>query len=180
MGSERRSDPVEEIIAAWRRERPQTPVDSIAVVTRIWQLAKHFGDDRRAVLAEAGIDPATLDLLSVLRRSGEPYTVSTRELAERSLVTAGAITQRVARAEALGLVRRHPARKGSRAVHIELTEAGHRLVEETVDRVLRREAELLSGLAPGQRDELAALLGTLLDSVQETLGSSGVTHVGHG
>lgn len=47
-----------------------TPADSIGIVTPIWQLAKLFGDDRRRVLARAGVDSATLDLLSVLRRSG--------------------------------------------------------------------------------------------------------------
>lgn len=76
--------PVEEIAAAWERERPGTPVSSIGIVTPIWQLAKLLGDDRRRVLAGAGMDPATLDLLSVLRRSGAPYTLTTRELSRRS------------------------------------------------------------------------------------------------
>jgi hypothetical protein len=34
----------------------------------------------------AGVDSATLDLLGVLRRSGPPYTLSTRDIAERTLV----------------------------------------------------------------------------------------------
>jgi hypothetical protein len=52
------------------------------------------------------VDPSTLDLLSVLRRSGPPYELGTRELTRRTLVTAGAISQRVARAEQAGLVAR--------------------------------------------------------------------------
>jgi len=46
------------------------------------------------VLVNAEADPATLDLISVLRRSGPPYQLSTRQLAERTLVSAGAISQR--------------------------------------------------------------------------------------
>ena len=44
-------------------------------------------------------DAATLDLLSVLRRAGPPYQLTTRQLTEQTRVTAGAISQRVARAE---------------------------------------------------------------------------------
>ncbi|MFI6376790.1 MarR family winged helix-turn-helix transcriptional regulator [Streptomyces sp. NPDC050546] len=172
-------DPADAIAAAWSRERPQTPVGSIGVVTRIWQLAKHFGDDRRRVLAEAGVDPATLDLLSVLRRGGPPYTLSTRDLAAHSLVTAGAISQRVARAERDELVTRRPAPGRSRAVLVELTPAGHELVERTVDRVLAREAQLLERLGPQRREALAELLRELLDDVQDELDVRGVSHVGH-
>jgi DNA-binding MarR family transcriptional regulator len=162
--------PAAEIAAAWRRERPGTPVDSIEVVTPLWRLAKLFADDRRRVLAEAGVDPATLDLLSVLRRSGPPYELSTRELGARTLVTAGAISQRVARAERSGLVTR--AAGGSRTVLVRLTEPGHTLIEGTVDRVLGREAELVSGLSADQRQALVGLLDGLLADVSSRLTAS--------
>ncbi|MFC9222452.1 MarR family winged helix-turn-helix transcriptional regulator [Streptomyces hygroscopicus] len=172
-------DSVDAIALSWRRERPQTPVTSIGVVTRIWQLAKHFGDDRRLVLAKADVDPATLDLLSVLRRSGPPYTLTTRELAESSLVTAGAISQRLTRAERENLVVRRPAPGRSRAVLVELTPAGHDLVERTVDRVLNREVELLDGLSEEQQKALAELLRILLNDMQRKLNVHGVSQVGH-
>ncbi|MUN35530.1 MarR family winged helix-turn-helix transcriptional regulator [Actinomadura litoris] len=170
--------PVYEIAAAWERERPGTPVSSIRIVTPIWQLAKLFGDDRRSVLARAGVDAATLDLLSVLRRSGPPYTLSTRELSRRSLVTAGAISQRVARAEREGLVERHPAQGRPRTVQVALTAAGHEVVEATVDQVLHREAELISGLTPDQRTQLTELLRVLLQQVQHRTDDDRITHVG--
>jgi DNA-binding MarR family transcriptional regulator len=109
-------------------------------------------------LREAGIDAATLDLLSVLRRSGPPYVLSTRELTRRTLVTAGAISQRVARAERDGLVERRAAGTGRRTVLVELTPAGHALVERSVDTVLGREAGLVSCLSEQER---AMLIGVL-------------------
>ncbi|MET9312783.1 MarR family transcriptional regulator [Kribbella sp. NPDC003505] len=157
--------PAAEIARAWQRERPGTPTDSIEIVTPLWRLAKLFADDRRRVLADAGVDPATLDLLSVLRRAGTPYELSTRELARRTLVTAGAISQRVARAEDSGLVTRRAADDGSRAVVVTLTEAGHDLIERTVDQVLTRESELVASLSPTARTRLAAQLQDLLDEV---------------
>lgn len=170
--------PVEEIAAAWERERPGTPVSSIGIVTPIWQLAKLLGDDRRRVLARAGVDPATLDLLSVLRRGGPPYTLTTRELGRRSMVTAGAVSQRVARAEREGLVTRRPGEGRPRTVLVELTPAGHELVEATVDQVLHREAELIDGLTPGQQTQLAGLLRILLQDTQRKLGDDRLSQVG--
>ena len=168
--------PAAEIARAWQRERPGTPTDSIEIVTPLWRLAKLFADDRRRLLADLGVDPATLDLLSVLRRAGAPYELSTRELSRRTLVTAGAISQRVARAEDAGLVTRRTAGDGTRAVVVTLTEAGHELIERTVDQVLTRESELVASLSPTGRTQLAAQLQELLDEVakQARKPSSGV------
>lgn len=170
--------PARDIAAAWLRERPGTPVSSIEIVTPLWRLAKLLGDDRRRVLARAGVDAATLDLLSVLRRSGPPYTLSTRELGRRSLVTAGAVSQRVARAERDGLVTRTPGAGRPRTVEVALTDAGHTLVERTVDQVLGREAELIDGLGDEQQAQLRELLRVLLTDVQRRLGDDRIGHVG--
>ncbi len=171
-------DPVDAIALAWLRERPGTPVEGIGIVTRVWQCAKLLGEDRRRVLAAAGADPATLDLISVLRRSGPPYQLTTRELTERTLVTAGAISQRVARAENDGLVQRAAGAEGSRSVIVTLTPAGHELVERLVDRVLGREAELISRLSTAQQTALTELLRALLDVLQLQLGNQRPTQVG--
>ncbi|HEX3782684.1 MAG TPA: MarR family transcriptional regulator [Pseudonocardiaceae bacterium] len=161
------SYPVDEIATAWARERPGTPTSSIGIVTRVWRLAKLFADDRRRLMTRTGVGPATLDLLSVLRRSGPPYTLSTRELAARTLVTAGAISQRVAKAEQEGLVDRRAGTDHARSVLVSLTEAGHALVEATVDQVLTREAELVDGLDAEQRRQLADLLEQLLATANQ-------------
>ena len=159
--------PAAQIAADWQRERPGTPVSSIEIVTPVWRLAKLLADDRRRVLAAAGVDGATLDLLAVLRRDGPPYTLSTREIADRTLVTAGAVSQRVARAERDGLVTRMPG--GNRSVLVTLTDTGHATVERTVDQVLGREAMLVAGLTSDQRADLAGLLDTLLAQVRQRL-----------
>ncbi|RKT09782.1 DNA-binding MarR family transcriptional regulator [Streptomyces sp. 1114.5] len=155
-----------EIAAAWRRERPGTPTESIEIVTPIWWLAKLFTDDRSRALRDAGIDAATLDLLSVIRRSGPPYALSTRELARRTLVTAGAISQRVARAERDGLVERASAGTGRRTVLVKLTTEGHALIERSVDTVLGREATLVSCLSDDERITLIAILDKLMADVR--------------
>jgi DNA-binding MarR family transcriptional regulator len=164
-----------EIAAAWRLERPGTPTESIEIVTPIWRLAKLFADDRSRVLRAAGIDAATLDLLSVIRRSGPPYTLSTREIARRTLVTAGAISQRVARAERDGFVQRTPGAMGRKTVLVKLTAQGHALIERSVDAVLGREASLTSALPEQERTALISLLDKLLADVRRRLAREEVT-----
>lgn len=158
--------PVSEIAAAWQRERPGLPTSSIAVVTPIWRLAKLFADDRRRVLRDVGVDPATLDLLGVLRRSGPPYQLTTRELTARSLVSAGAISQRLARAQRAGLIERNSSEIHRRAVAVTLTAHGHHMIERAVDQVLTREASLLDELDPTDRQALADLLDRLDHAVK--------------
>lgn len=90
----------------------------------------------------------------------------------------GAISQRVARAERDGLVERAVAGEGSRAVVVTLTAAGHELVERLVDRVLGREADLISCLTPHQQATLTGLLRLLLTGLQAQLGDQRPTQVG--
>ncbi|MFC4563605.1 MarR family winged helix-turn-helix transcriptional regulator [Nocardiopsis mangrovi] len=173
-------DPIDAVSLAWLRERPGTPVTSIGIATRIRHAAKLLGEERRRVLAAAGADPATLDLLGALRRSGPPYRLTTRDLAERTLVTPGAISQRIARAERDGLVERSPRGDGSRAVDVALTPAGHDTVERLVDRVLGRESELVAGLPPGDRAALDGLLRTLLRDLNAQLDTESPSRVATG
>jgi DNA-binding MarR family transcriptional regulator len=161
------TDRAGEIARAWERERPGVPVGSVAIVTRIWQAGKLLSDERRRTLAAIRMDAATLDLLSTLRRAGQPYRLSTRELAARCLITAGAVTQRVDRAQESGLVRRLAPVRGSRTVAVELTARGHREVERAVGVLLGHEQGLVDALAPEDQAELARLLTELLRTLVE-------------
>jgi DNA-binding MarR family transcriptional regulator len=156
------SDGVDAIAQAWLRERPGMPVASIGVITRIWRIGKLLDEDRRRTMLGLGMDAATRDLLATLRRAGPPYRLPPGELARRALVSAGAISQRVARAEREGLVRRLRSPEDGRGVLVELTGKGHAAIERTVDDLLRHEEDLLSALSPDQRDQLAGLLRILL------------------
>src|SRR5690606_29938834 len=92
-------------------------------------------------------------------------------------LAAGAISQRVARAERAGYVTRATA-SGTRAVDVTLTTAGHDLVEHLVDQVLGREYALVSSLEPAEREQLTELLRRLLDGLEDELGRPNHTQVG--
>ncbi|GAA4612753.1 MarR family winged helix-turn-helix transcriptional regulator [Saccharopolyspora hordei] len=170
-----KADRAAAIMAAWRRERPDLDPASVAIVTRIWHLAKFFGDDRRKLLGQRGIDPSLMDLLETLRRSGEPYALTTRELAAQSAVTPAAISQRLARAEQRGWVTREPAR--GRAVLVRLTDEGKQVVDDTAGAIFDHEGDLLGALSEEDRSVLAELLRELC---VDLVGDAPTVHVGDG
>jgi DNA-binding MarR family transcriptional regulator len=153
--------PAADIAAAWNRELPGVRTEAIGIITPIWRIAKVLADDRRRTLARLGVEPSTLDLLSVIRRSGPPYELTTREIARRTLITAGAVSQRVARAEQAGLVERSQSSVSRRAVSVGLTETGHALIENTVRQLLEHEADLINTLAADERTVLTGILAKL-------------------
>jgi DNA-binding MarR family transcriptional regulator len=159
-------DAVDEITQQWARERPDMPVDSIGVVARILRIAKLITDERRRTLAALDIDSATFDLLATLRRSGTPYRMNPTELAEACLVSGGAISQRVTRAEDAGFVRTRRTESGRRTLEVELTARGHLAIERDIEAMIGRERELISHMPAEDRDRLADLLRQLLAGMQ--------------
>jgi hypothetical protein len=63
---------------------------------------------------------------------------------------------------------------GGRTALVELTDAGHRLIEGSVERLLRHEEHLIDHLPPPERDQLTELLRKLLDGlIARTEGDAG-------
>ena len=156
----------EEIQAAWHQERPDVDVSSIALITPLWRLGEAVMANRAHVLAGHELDQPTLDVLGTLRRSGAPYRLSAGELSRRCRVTPGATTQRVARLEELGYVRRVREEPDRRTVHVELTTEGRSRLDAVFADVMAGDERMLEGLGPAQRRSLEALLGAWLALVE--------------
>jgi DNA-binding MarR family transcriptional regulator len=152
------TDSVDVIEQAWRRERPDVDGSSIGIITRVWRLARVLDRARAEILAALGTDAVTLDALATLRRAGAPYRLTAGEMQRRSLVTAGAITQRLDKLERQGLVRREHDEKDGRVVHVLLTARGKRLVDGIFASLMDQEQRVLAPLTPEERARLTALL----------------------
>jgi DNA-binding MarR family transcriptional regulator len=151
-------DSVDAIQGAWRRERPDVDSSSIGIITRIWRLARHLERARAGELAALGLDASTLDALATLRRAGPPYRLTAGEMQRRSLVTAGAITQRVDALEGTGLARREHDAADRRVVHVVLTAAGRDVVDQVFAALMEREQSIVAALHPQERTELTRIL----------------------
>ncbi len=156
-------DEVDRIVAAWRRERPDLDVTPLQVLSRITRLARHLDLARGSAFAQHGLEGWEFDVLSALRRSGEPYQLSPGQLVTQTLVTSGTMTNRVDRLATRGFVERSPDPTDRRGVIVALTPTGRRVVDSALADLLARERELLSKLPEGQTEQLAATLRGLLE-----------------
>lgn len=154
-------DEVDEIVAAWHRERPDLDTEPMQVLSRVTRLARHLDRARRAAFAAHALEPWEFDVLSALRRSGPPYQLSPGRLVTETLVTSGTMTNRVDRLTERGLVAREADPGDRRGVLVTLTPAGRRAVDAALDELLEQERVLLSSLSPGDARTLAAALRTL-------------------
>src|SRR5258708_22982739 len=101
-------DEVDRLVAAWRRERPDLDVAPLEVLSRVSRLARHLDRARRTAFAEHDLEPWEFDVLSALRRAGEPYQLTPSKLLTQTLVTSGTMTNRIDRLAAKDLVKRLP------------------------------------------------------------------------
>jgi DNA-binding MarR family transcriptional regulator len=157
-----RGDQVGEIVAAWRRERPDDDVSSILVVTPIWRLAAALQRARAEALAEFGLDQSGLDVLGTLRRAGPPYRMTAGELTRRCRVSPGATTQRVQRLERGGYVERVRDEHDRRTVLVHLTPGGSAKLDEVFAAVMAADEQVLTGLSSRDRKALERILGSWL------------------
>ena len=115
MAAEPLRDEVDDLVAAWRAERPDLDVEPLQVLSRVTRLARHLDRARRAAFAGHGLEPWEFDVLSALRRQGPPYQLSPGALLRTTLVTSGTMTNRIDRLEEAGLVSRLLTRRTSAA-----------------------------------------------------------------
>jgi DNA-binding MarR family transcriptional regulator len=156
------SDEVDDLVAAWRAERPDLDVEPLEVLSRVSRLARHLDRARRVAFASRGLEPWEFDVLSALRRQGPPYQLSPGALLHTTLVTSGTMTNRIDRLAQAGLVRRQPDPQDKRGVLVTLTSTGRARVDAALADLLASERGLLAGLDAQQQRRLADLLRILL------------------
>lgn len=155
-------DDVDGVVAAWRRERPDLDVAPLEVLSRVSRLARHLDIARRHAFTEQGLETWEFDVLSALRRSGDPYQLTPGDLLRETLVTSGTMTNRLDRLAQRGLLTRQAAPHDRRAVLVTLTDEGRRVADQAMEALLEGERELLAGLGTDERVGLAAYLKRLL------------------
>jgi DNA-binding MarR family transcriptional regulator len=153
-------------IEQWRRERPDLDVSPMAVLGRLNEVSSLVARDRLAPLfARFGLQAGEFDVLATLRRSGSPYALTPTALYEATMVTSGAMTNRLDRLEKAGLIRRGPHPNDRRGIVVQLTEKGLALIDEAVSAHVANEHEILAGLTRAEQETLSRLLEKLIGSL---------------
>jgi DNA-binding MarR family transcriptional regulator len=155
-------DEVDDLVAAWRAQRPDLDVEPLQVLSRISRLARHLDIARRGAFADHELESWQFDVLSALRRQGPPFQLTPGALLHATLVTSGTMTNRIDRLAAADLLRREPDPRDRRGVLITLTDLGRERVDNALADLLQRERALLASLNRQERRQLAHLMRTLL------------------
>ena len=152
------ADEVDQLIAAWNRERPDLDVQPLQVLSRVTRLARHLDIARREAFALHDLEPGEFDVLAALRRAGHPYALTPSQLVNATLVTSGTITNRIDRLVVKNFVKRAPDPSDGRGVLVELTITGSAKVDLALKDLLVRERELLKNISVSESQLLADTL----------------------
>jgi DNA-binding MarR family transcriptional regulator len=155
------TDEVDRIVGAWRAQRPDLEFSPMEVLSRVDRLSRHLDRARREAFRRSDLEPWEWDVLSALRRAGEPFQLSPKQLLQQTLVSSGTMTNRIDRLVGRRLVRREADPADGRSILVTLTDEGRTRVDAAITRLIDAEAVLLNSLARGDRDRLAALLRKL-------------------
>jgi DNA-binding MarR family transcriptional regulator len=158
-------DHVAGIVEQWSRERPDLDASPLLVLGRIQYLAARLDEVLRPPFAAAGLGQGEFDVLAALRREGTPFQLTPGQLSERMLVTTGAVTKRVDRLVARGLVERTRSVTDARSRLVRLTPAGTALCDRLIGAHLGKEAALLARMTRQDRQLLGRLLTELVEAV---------------
>jgi DNA-binding MarR family transcriptional regulator len=156
-------DSVDRIIAQWARARPDVDVSPMGVLGRLSRLSRLFERELQEVFSQHGLQPGEFDILATLLRADvEGHGLTAGELAASAMVTSGAITNRLDRLVAKGLVTRGPDPLSRRTIRVALTQQGQELIDAALRDHVANEEGLLATMTTRQRQQLEELLRVLL------------------
>lgn len=155
-------DEVDSIVAAWAIERPDLDTAPMEIFSRVARLSRHLALAKRTAFAAQELEPWEFDVLSSLRRAGEPYALTPGRLMAETLVSSGTMTNRIDRLEQKGLVSRQPSEQDRRTVMVVITEAGKKRVDSALATLLEEETEMIGAMTSEDQKKLATSLRSLL------------------
>lgn len=159
-------DSVGELLLQWADEQPDLDVSALGVVVRLQYLGRLLGRRANRALKKHGLKLWEYDVLSVLRRQGEPYTMPATDLALAAHLSSGAMTTRIDGLEQRGLVTRQQNERDARSVLVGLSARGLRLIDEALLTRLADAEEALSAFCSPEQRRLAGDLKKLLAGLE--------------
>ncbi len=150
----------------WKEIRPELDTDSFLSIGRIIRIASYVTVVTDEVVGQHGLNRGEFELLAAVRRSGKNCRAT--ELSVMTKSSGAAITKRLDRLSAQGLISREVLPRDRRVVLVNLTDEGRVLVDELIPEVLRAEKELLADFDDTEIADLQRLSAKLLNAVEPT------------
>lgn len=158
---------LDEQIAAYQREFQDLDPQVEEIVSALGRLNRRMNVAYGRQTATLGISNAEWEVLKALVLSGAPYQMGPGELAKRLGLTPAAMTHRIDRMVAEGLVTRDRDESNRVRVIVELTAEGREKWLEAMRLATVFEEDLLQDLSPKERGALGEVLTRLLRRVED-------------
>ncbi|MER7584535.1 MarR family transcriptional regulator [Kitasatospora sp. NPDC097691] len=159
---------IAEQVALYQREFPTVDPQVETIVQTLNRVSRRMGVAYDRQLTVLGITSAEWEVLKALVVAGSPYRLGPGELAKRLGLTPAAMTHRIDRMVADGLVTRERDESNRVRVIIELTETGRDKWLESMRMAAVFEEELLQDIVGPERTALSGLLARMLRRIEES------------
>lgn len=155
-------DMIDEVVLQWQEARPDLDPSALRVVGRILRLAGHLERRANQALGEFDLPVGGFDVLGTLRRAGKPYALTPTQLMRSTMLTSGAMTNRIDRLEKQGLVERSPDPNDRRSLLVCLTRKGLKVIDRAVPVRFAEADDATSALSARESGMLETLLSKML------------------
>lgn len=153
---------LDESLASIGRNFPDLDRTANGIAFAIYHLSHEISLRGEQVVGEYGISWGEYLALSALRRDFPKQPMSPSSISEVTKLTSGGVSNVLRRLAAKGLVHRTRSTSDGRGVQVRITEAGVRIVNEALPRLLRAESASMSRWPNADRKRLYLLLRALV------------------
>lgn len=163
-------DAIDQHIKLWTSAFPDLDRSVEGIVSRVQKLSRYLDKSFGETAAKFGLTLGEMDVLKHLRLKEHPHELSPGKLSEKLMVSSGAMTNRLDKLEAAGLIERAPEPSDRRGIIVRLTEEGIQRFGQAIEHQIEKEKKLIEVLGAEDREQLAGLLRKLMLWFEESLG----------
>ncbi|MEZ9462850.1 MarR family winged helix-turn-helix transcriptional regulator [Vibrio splendidus] len=159
-------DAIDRVVEQWAKEKPELETEPMAMMGRIMRIAKYMEMQVAELHKKYDMKLGEFDVLATLRRSGKPYRLTPSELIGSMMLTSGAMTNRLDKLEAKGLISREHSKEDRRSVSVQLTKDGLILIDQMMTEHVEMQKKLVKSLSASQKKNTNQLLKTWLSAYE--------------
>ncbi|GEA52715.1 MarR family transcriptional regulator [Vibrio inusitatus NBRC 102082] len=154
-----KADHIDKILHQWQSNHSLMETSlPLAIIGRSTRLNKSLENARTPIYKELKVTMGEFDVLATLYRNGAPFQLTPSDLIRQTLLTSGAMTNRLDKLEAKGLIHRIHSEQDRRSIVVGLTAKGIELIDEGIKKYFTKVDELCSPLTNDEQTQLNSLL----------------------